>query len=126
MTEMIFTDDTTSVTYPDLQIPLVEETVNNDVLVQTKDNNVSLYISPASDKRVWRHTFAYMDRARFLELKGFRDRQRTLYKFPRITIANEGVNNVVVYMQIGAKNIIDDCGWVENVTIELRETRQNP
>lgn len=126
MIEMILTDDTTSATLQMLEVPLSEETINNDVEVITLDNNISVYIVPDSDKRVWTHTWSYLSEDEFNVLKGFRDRQRTLFKYPRVTITDQDVNDVSVYMKLNPKNIIDHCGTVQNATIILRESRQMP
>lgn len=122
------TDDVTTATLELPEVPLAEETINNDVEVITLDNNISVYIVPDSDKRVWAHTWAYLSEADFNVLKGFRDRQRTLYKYPRVTITgvNPAVTDVPVYMKLSPKNIIDDCATVENVEIILRESTQMP
>jgi len=126
MIEMILSDDVATVTLQALNVPLTEATINNDVKVITLDNNLSVYIVPGSDKRVWSHTWAYMDEDEFNILKGFRDRQRTLFKFPEVTITEQGINNVPVWMELNPKNIIDHCGTVQGVSIELRETIQMP
>lgn len=123
---MTLTDDTTSATLEALNIPLVEDTVNNDTEVVTLDNNISVYISPDSDKRVWTHTWAYLTEDEYNTLRGFRDRQRTLFKFPRVTISDQAATDVPVYMNLNPKSIIDHCGTVQNVTVTLRESAQMP
>lgn len=126
MIQMTLTDDFTSATLEALNIPLVEDTVNNDVEVITLDNNISVYISPDSDKRVWTHTWAYLTEDEYNTLRGFRDRQRTLFQFPRVTISDQNVTDVPVYMNLNPKSIIDHCGTVQNVTVTLRESAQMP
>jgi hypothetical protein len=126
MITMTLSDDTTSIDLELLEVPLTEETMNNDVEVVTLDNNISVYITPDSDKRVWSHTWAYLSEDKYDILKGFRDRQRVLFKYPTVTITDQGVTDVPVYMKMGAKNTIDDCGEVQNATIVLRESLQMP
>lgn len=126
MITMTLTDDFTSAELQMLEVPLTQDTINNDVEVVTLDNNLSLYISPDSDKRVWSHTWAYLSEDDYNTLKGFRDRQRTLYKFPTVTISDQDVTNVPVYMKLNPKNIVDHCGTVQNATITLRESTQMP
>lgn len=121
---LTLTDDTLSADLQIPEVPITEETVNNDVEVTTLDNNVSVYIYPDSDKRVWSHTWAYMTETQYDIVKGFRDRQRTLFKYPTLTITEQGITNVPVYMKMSAKNTIDDCGEVANVSITLRESAQ--
>lgn len=126
MITMTLTDDFTSATLEMLEVPLSEETMNNDVEVTTLDNNMSVYMYPDSDKRIWTHTWAYLTEGEFNILKGFRDRQRTLYKFPLVTISDQDVDNVPAYMKLNPKNIIDNCGTVQGVSIVLRESLQMP
>lgn len=126
MITMTLTDDTTSIELEFLEVPLTEETVNNDVEVTTLDNNISVYIFPDSDKRIWSHTWAYVDEDFYNVLKGFRDRQRTLFKYPRVTISEQDITDIPVYMRMNPKNIIDNCGTVQDVSIILRESRQMP
>jgi hypothetical protein len=124
MIKMTLTDDTISVELQALEIPLSEEYAYLDTEVLTLDNNVSVYILPGTEKRVWTHTWAYMDKDMFDILRGFVDRQRTLYKYPLVTIDEQDVLEVPVYMKLSAKNIRNHCGDVEDVTIELRESDQ--
>lgn len=126
MIQMTLTDDTTSAVLQMLNVPLEEDTINNDVEVVTLDNNMSVYIVPDSDKRVWTHTWAFLSEEDYNVLKGFRDRQRTLFKFPRVTISDQGVTNIPVYMKLNPKNIIDHCGTVQDATVTLRESVQMP
>lgn len=124
MIKMTLTDDTTSVELQALEIPLTEEYAYLDAEVLTLDNNISVYVMPGADKRVWTHTWAYMDKDMFDILKGFVDRQRTLYKYPLVTIEDQDVVSIPAYMKLSAKNIRNHCGDVEDVTIELRESDQ--
>lgn len=126
MIAMTLTDDFTSATLEALNVPLVEDTMNNDVVVTTLDNNISVYISPDSDKRVWTHTWAYLSEDDYNTLRGFRDRQRTLFMYPRVTISDQNATDVPVYMNLNPKSIIDHCGTVQNVTVTLRESQQMP
>lgn len=120
------TDDTASAILELPEVPLSEDTVNNDVEVTTLDNNISLYITPDSDKRVWTHTWSYLTEESYNILKGFRDRQRTLFKYPLITISDQNATDVPVYMKLNPKNIVDDCGTVQNASVTWRESTQMP
>jgi hypothetical protein len=126
MISMTLTDDFTSATLQVLEVPLIEDTQNNDVEVITLDNDISVYIYPDSDKRVWSHTWSYLSEDNYNILKGFRDRQRTLFKYPRVTISDQGADDIPVYMKLNPKNIIDHCGTVQNATVTLRESQQMP
>lgn len=120
------TDDVDSVDLELPEVPITEDTTNNDVEVVTLDNNLSLYITPDSDKRIWTHTWAYLSLEQYQVLKGFRDRQRTLFQYPLLNIAAQGITDVPVFMKLSARNTIDDCGEVQGVTITLRESQQMP
>jgi hypothetical protein len=126
MITMTLTDDTTSAVLQMLEVPLTVDTINNDVEVITLDNDITIYMYPNSDKRVWSHTWSYLSEDDYNTLKGFRDRQRTLFKFPRVTISDQDVSDIPVYMTLNPKNIIDHCGTVNDATVVLRESNQLP
>lgn len=116
------TDGTTSATMPLLHVPLSQSNVEGAVDVQTLDNNV--YTDFVALKRFWAHTWRYMKESDFNTLKGFYDRQFTLFAYPRLTITELGVVDVPVRMTLSPQNIIDNCGTVEDVEVTFRETRQ--
>lgn len=126
MIEISLTDDSASATLTALEVPLSENTINNDVEVTTLDNNLSVYMVPDADKRVWTHTWSYLTEDEYNTLRGFRDRQRTLFKYPELTITDLGISSIPVYMTLNPKNIIDHCGTVNNVTVTFRESAQMP
>ena len=64
-----------------------------------------------------------MDKADFDLLKGFYDRQFTLFTYPLLTITDDGANNVPVRMTFSGQNIIDNCGTIQEVTVSFREAR---
>lgn len=122
MYSITLTDDTTSATLPILNVPLVQTVLEGAVDVQTLDMNI--FTDFVAQKRLWTHTWSYMDEADFEILKGFFDRQFTLYKYPTITIAGLDVTDVAVRMSISPRQIIDNCGTVEDVEVNFRETSQ--
>jgi hypothetical protein len=65
-----------------------------------------------------------MSEADFNKLKGFYDRQFTLWQYPLVSIPDLGVSNIVVRMSLSPRQVIDNCGTVQNVQITLRETVQ--
>lgn len=122
MYELTITDDTGSLTLPMLEVPLNEKTIEGATDVQTLDLNV--YTDFFAKKRVWRHTWAYLSEDEFEDLKGYYDRQFTLFKYPTITITDLNVTDVVVRMSKLERDIIDNCGEVRAVDVEFRETIQ--
>lgn len=122
MYQIELTDDTATETMATLNVPLTEGRIEGAVDVQTLDFN--LYTDFIAIKKIWSHTWKYMSEADFNVLKGFYDRQFTLFKYPILTITEQGVSNVVVRMTLSPQNIIDLCGTVEGVEVSFRETAQ--
>lgn len=116
------TDSSGTSTMPLTNIPLSTKTIEGSVDITTLDFNI--YTDYVAQKRVWEHTWAYMTKDEYDVFKGFYDRQFVDYKYPKITIEDENVNQVVARMTIDVKNIVDKCGTVENVKVSFRETRQ--
>lgn len=85
---------------------------------------MKVYIVPGADLRVWTQQWGYMSIADYNIVRGFRDRQRTLNEFPRLSITglNEDILNVPVWLEMGEKSIVDNCETVENVTATFRES----
>lgn len=102
--------------------PLIEEIIEGAADVETLDLNV--YTDFFATKRNWSDTLQVMSEADFNQLKGFYDRQWTLWQYPTISIPDLGVNDVVVRMNLSPRRVKDRCGRVENVTMSFRETVQ--
>lgn len=120
--EVRLTDDTTTWLSPPPKPPLSVETIEAAIDVTTLDLNV--YTDLIGTKRLWTANWGTMTETEFAALKAFYDRQFTLYKYPRLTIDDLGVSNVVVRMTITSQDIVGDTGLVDGVTITLRETIQ--
>lgn len=118
------TDDNGSLTLPTLNVPLVESELEGATDVETLDMNI--YTDFFAKKRVWTHTWRYMAEDDFIALKGYYDRQFTLFKYPRISIDQLDVADVPARMTITPKSIIDNCGTVEYVKVTFRESSQLP
>lgn len=115
-------DSVASLVLPELEVPLTESTIEGAKDVQTLDMNV--YTSFIANKRLWSHRWAYMSKEDFEALKAFYDRQFTTFTYPKISIDELGVSEVVVRMTLSPRSIIDHCGTIEDVTVSFRETRQ--
>lgn len=120
--QISLTDSTGTEAMPDTEVPLTIETLEGAVDVTTLSYNV--YTDFIALKRVWSHKWAYMTEDEYNTIRGFYERQFTLFEYPELTIADEGITNVTVRMSLDPKRIIDNCGTVEGVTVSWRETRQ--
>ena len=120
--EIRLIDDTTSWTSPAPRAPLSVETIEAAIDVTTLDLNI--YTDLIATKRVWTVRWGTLTAAEFALLKGFYDRQFTLYKFPRLYIDDLSVSNVVVRLSLSDQDIANESGLVDGVTLTLRETTQ--
>lgn len=120
--EITLTDSTGSDTLALLEVPLTTTPLEVATDVQVLSGNI--YTDFIAQKRIWTHTWAYLTEDEYNTIKGYYDRQFTLFEYPELTIADEGVIGVTVRMSITPKNIIDNCGVVNDFTVSFRETRQ--
>lgn len=124
MYEIIITDSTGSLTLPALEVPLSVTTLEGSSDVQTLDFNI--YTDFITMKRLVAHTWSYLTEAEFNLIKGYYDRQFTLYQYPSITVTKLGITGMTVRFTLNPRSIIDQCGTVNGVTVSFRETKQNP
>jgi hypothetical protein len=112
--------DTMTIEFP--SPPLSESIIEGATDVQTLDMNV--YTDFFASKRLWSDVLPYMTETEFNQLKGFYDRQFSLWEYPTISIPDLNVTDVVVRMNLTPRMVIDNCGTVENVEVSFRETVQ--
>ena len=124
MYEIIITDSTGSATLPPLEIPLTLATIEGATDVTTLDFNV--YTEFIVQKLLASHTWSYLTEAQFNIIKGYYDRQFTLFEYPSITITELGITDMTARMTLNPQTVIDQCGTVEAVTVSFRESKQNP
>lgn len=125
MIELQLTDGTETLVLPLLSPPLSIAPSEGGIDVTTLDNNVSSYVT--YDKRIWSHTWPFLNESEYNAIKGFYTRQRTNWSYPLLTLsgtAYSDVINIPVRMSIGTQDIIDNCAYVENFEVTFRETRQ--
>ena len=122
MIELELTDATGTATLQMLEVPLSIKTIEGATDVQTLDYNV--YTDFLAQKRVWSHTWAYMDESDYNILKGYYDRQFTLFEYPELSIDYYNVANVPVRMTLNHQEVVNYCGRVQNVEVTFRETKQ--
>jgi hypothetical protein len=121
MIELELTDATGTSTLQMLEVPLTINTIEGATDVQTLDYNV--YTDFLTQKRVWSHTWAYMDESDYNILKGYYDRQFTLFEYPELSIDYYNVANVPVRMTLNQQEVVNFCGRVQNVEVTFRETQ---
>lgn len=122
MYEIEINDTVDSMTIQFPVVPLQEDTIEGTADVTTLDLN--LYTDFFATKKSWSNTIDYMSEDDFNQLKGFYDRQWTLFLYPTLTISALGVSDVVVRMRLSPRQVIDNCGEVRGVTMDFRETVQ--
>lgn len=120
--EITLTDSTGSDTIALPEVPLT--TSPNEIATDVEVLSGNIYTDFIAQKRVWSHTWAWLTKDEYDIIKGYYDRQFTLYEYPELTIADEDVDNVTVRMSITPKNIADDCGIVNEFTVSWRESAQ--
>ena len=88
--------DTMTIEFP--SPPLTEAVIEGATDVQTLDMNI--HTDFFATKRVWSNTLDLMTEADFNKLKGFYDRQFTLFQYPELSIPDLSISSVVVRMTI--------------------------
>lgn len=124
MIELTLSDSTTTETIALPSPPLLQEDSNLDVKNRTLDNSLHVYIAPNADKRIWSQRWAFLNITDYLTIRGFRDRQRTLHTFPKLSItglASGNITNIPVFVTMEDKSIIDNCETVQNVNVVFEE-----
>ena len=119
---LTITDDNTSITYALLPSPFNKkrEIGKSEVLVASGD----IYTDYTYKKFEFEYEWGFLSAEEYAVLEGFFNRQYELHKYPRITILELGVENMVVKMELGDQVIVNNCGMVENVQVSFRESTQ--
>lgn len=123
--QLTITDTQTTATFNVFQPPVVSQPVIAETNIITLDNNVSTYFT--GRKKSYTFDMGYMDADAYAVLKGFYDRQYTNLKYTQITITgatNLNVANLTAKMSLNAQRVVNNCGLVEQVTAEFRESKQ--
>lgn len=98
--------------------------VKDENMTTVKPLSGNVYDDFISTKRVWSHTWAWLSKEDYDLLDEIYERMKNEWAYPELTIDGEDVADLVVKFELGSKNIIDDCGNVQGVTVSFRETRQ--
>lgn len=107
---------------PPLEVPLTR--VKNEKMTTVEPLSGNVYDDYIATKRTWAHTWRYLSEDEYALLDEIYERMKSEWTYPQLTIDGENVTDLVVKFELGAKNIIDDCGEVQDVTVSFRETRQ--
>lgn len=120
--KIFLTDDSGTYELPPLEVPLTLSKDEGQKRRIPLSGNV--YLQYIYTKRIWNHSWAYLRANEYQLIEDIYERQKALRKFPLLTIEGENVTDLVVEFTMGDKNIIDNCGDVENLSVSFRETRQ--
>lgn len=107
---------------PPLEVPLTR--VKNEKMTTVEPLSGNVYDDYIATKRSWVQTWAFLTKEQYDLLDEIYERMKTEWTYPELTIDGENVTDLVVKYDLGAKNIIDNCGLVSDVTVSFRETRQ--
>lgn len=120
--KLIVTDSAGVHELPPLEVPLT--VVKNEKMTTVEPLSGNVYDDYIATKRAWSHTWAYLTKSQYDMLDGIYERAKNEHKYPRLTVEGENVSDLVCKFVLGAKNIIDNCGEVQDVTVAFYETRQ--
>ncbi len=123
--QLTITDQQDTAVFNVFEAPVVSQPVIAETNIITIDNNVSTYYT--GSKKSYTFNLGYMDADGYAVLKGFYDRQYSNLKYPVITITgadNLNVSNLTAKMTLNAQRVVNNCGLVEQVTVEFRESKQ--
>lgn len=123
---ILLTDSAGTHELPALEVPLTR--VKNEKKTVVEPLSANVYEDYIATKRAWAHTWAYLTQEEYDLLDSILERRKTDNTYPQLTIesnnANDSVELLTVQYELSPKNIIDDCGNVQDVTVSFRETRQ--
>lgn len=122
MYKIYLTDSAGTHELPPLEVPLTR--VKNEKMTTVEPLSGNVYDQFFATKRAWTHTWKYLTREQYDLLDEIYERMKTEWTYPRLTIEGENVNDLIVKYELGPKNIIDECGTVQDVTVSFRETKQ--
>lgn len=120
--KILLTDSDGTHELPALEVPLTRENYEKMTTVEALSGNV--YDDYISTKRIWTHTWAYLSKEEYDLLDEIYERAKSEFTYPLLTINGEAVADVVVRYELSPKNIVDNCGNVQGVSVTFRETRQ--
>lgn len=119
--KIILKDSRKTVEWALVEVPLTESTTDNVKQVKTLDNSLTSYII-GDRKRTWKHTWSYLTKEEFDEIKGFYDRQIENQEVVKLTIEGlDGVVDIPIYFELGKREVMSFDGMVRNAEAEFME-----
>lgn len=119
---LTITDDNTSITYTLLPSPFNKKREIGESKVLTASGDI--YTDYVYKKFEFEYEWGFLTAEEYAILEGFFNRQYSLNKYPRISIPELGVDNMVAKMELSDQSIINNCGMVEKVKVSFRESTQ--
>lgn len=119
---LTITDNNTSITYTLLPSPFHKNREIGESKVLTASGDV--YTDYVYKKFEFEYEWGFLTADEYAVLEGFFNRQYSLNKYPRISIPELGVDNMVAKMELSDQSIINNCGIVEKVKVSFRESTQ--
>lgn len=119
---LTITDDNTSITYTLLPSPFHKNREIGESKVLTASGDI--YTDYVYKKFEFEYEWGFLTAEEYAILEGFFNRQYSLNKYPRISIPELSVDNMVAKMELSDQSIINNCGMVEKVKVSFRESSQ--
>lgn len=122
MYKLYLTDSAGTHELPPLEVPLTRGKIEKQTVVEPLSGNV--YRDYIATKLNYTHTWRFLSEDDYDLLDEIYERMKKELTYPMLTVEGQGISLMVVDYELSPKNIIDDCGLVQDVTVSFRETRQ--
>lgn len=109
---------------PRLGVPLTGQHLENATDVITADNNMYTTFAVSNNKMLWSLVWDVLTEDEYNDLKSIYDNQFITYQYPLFDLPHLSIEDMPVRMTISPREIWNNCGDVQNVTITLRESVQ--
>lgn len=118
-------DATDTMTLPPTEVGFTPLLINNSTTNQTLSNDV--YTDKFPVKKGATSSYSHMTKDDYDRLFAFYYRQEAvLYKYPVVTISDTDITGMTARIEVNDAPVVDTCGTRSNVTLTMRESRQNP
>lgn len=122
MYTIYLTDSAGTHELPPLDVPLTRVKIEKQTVVEALSGNV--YRDFIATKRNYTHTWKYLTLEEYDLLDEIYERMKSEFTYPELTVQGDDFSGIVVDYQLSPKNIIDNCGNVQDVTVSFRESEQ--
>lgn len=120
MYSLTLTDSAGAHELPPLEVPLTM--VRNEGMTTVTPLSGNRYKDYIYTKLGYSHTWAWLTKAEYDLLDEIYERQKSEFIFPRLTVQGDNITDMVVDFELGQKNIADDCGMVQGVSVVFYQT----